>query len=386
MNKTLSSLLLLAFLFFLNFLSRIIFSPLLPVVEKELGLNYTGSGSLFLCISSGYFISILLSSFVNSVLNHKVTIFLSTFCSGIVIIVLGLSESLLGLLAGLFCLGLAAGLYLPSALASIAIIVPPQFLARGMAVHELAPNIGFVAAPLVSEFLLSWLTWRETIQALGLFMMCVSCIYIVFGKGGCEHGRRMDYHSVTSLFRQGRFWLMTTLFSLAICSTLGVYAMLPLFLVTSHNMEATQANTLVASSRICSILMPLIGGWLGDNFGNRRVVATVLVVAGILTACLGGATGKVFLLIAILQPMVAVCFFPSGFALLAQMSSIHSGGLVVSLCIPFAFLAGGGLMPTIIGIIGDHFSFHLGFIIVGVFMIIGGLSANICSRINEEKI
>ena len=49
----------LAGIFFLNFLGRIILAPLLPTIEKDLGLGHSEAGSLFLLISLGYFIALL---------------------------------------------------------------------------------------------------------------------------------------------------------------------------------------------------------------------------------------------------------------------------------------------------------------------------------------
>ncbi len=375
LNKVLTALTLLALLFLVNFLSRIIFSPLLPLIKNDLGLDHTSSGSLFLFISSGYFIAILFSSFVSSWLNHKNTIFLSTFCSGVIIFLLGYVDTFAIMRPGLFLLGLAAGLYLPSGLVSITKLVTPAYLARGMAVHELAPNIGFVLAPLLSDFLLNWLTWRETIQWLGILMICVSLVFLL-NRGGCtERGQKIRFRVAKDLVQQPNFLFMIFLFSLAICSTLGIYAMLPLFLVTSHGMEASYANNLLAFSRISSVFMPLLGGWLGDTFGHRPVIAAVLLSGGVMTFLLGETSGNILVCITILQPMAAVCFFPSGFAILTQMCSSDSGSLAVSLCIPFAFLIGGGFMPTLIGAIGDSYSFHLGFLFVGTLMAVGGIAA-----------
>ncbi|MBU1138257.1 MAG: MFS transporter, partial [Proteobacteria bacterium] len=146
LSRALGGLLFLAGLFFLNFTSRVIFSPLLPFIEQEMGLDHAQAGSFFLFISAGYFFSILASGFVSAQIGHKKTIVLSTIASGAVLLTLGFCTNLFTLRLTLFCLGLAAGLYLPSGLATISRLVAPAYLARGMAIHELAPNLGFVAA------------------------------------------------------------------------------------------------------------------------------------------------------------------------------------------------------------------------------------------------
>ena len=104
----------LTLIFLLNFISRVIFAPFLPVIEADLGLSHTGSGSFFLFISAGYCISILGSGFVSSRLSHKKTIVLSVVTSGSVLCLLSMCTSITAIRVVLFCLGISAGLYLPS--------------------------------------------------------------------------------------------------------------------------------------------------------------------------------------------------------------------------------------------------------------------------------
>lgn len=65
-------------------------------------------------------------------------------------------------------------------------------------------------------------------------------------------------------------------------------------------------------------------------------------------------------------------FFPSGFAVLSKLGPAEYGNMAVSLCIPLAFLVGGGVMPTLIGMIGDVASISSGIILAGTAMILGG--------------
>src|SRR5262249_22803417 len=46
-------------LFLINFIARIILSPLLPTIEKELGISHGEAGSFFFLISAGYVIALL---------------------------------------------------------------------------------------------------------------------------------------------------------------------------------------------------------------------------------------------------------------------------------------------------------------------------------------
>ena len=359
-------LLLLTGLFLTNFISRLIFAPFLPVIENELGLSHGDSGSFFLLISAGYFISIVMSGFVSAEMGHKRTIILSTLTSGFFLIILSWCESLLSLRIGLFFLGLSAGLYLPSGIASVAHMVPSQFLARGMAIHELAPNIAFVAVPMLSTLLLARMTWGQGLAVLGSIIIGAGLLYGLSSSGDESAGIRPNFISIFTVVRNGQFWFLVLLFSLGISSTLGLYTMLPLFLVTTNNFDLDTANTTIALSRFCSIFMPILGGWAGDRFGHRNVVITVLLCSGFLTMPMGFVERELLLVLIFLQPMVAVCFFPSGFSILTGTAGGKGANLLVSLCIPAAFLTGGGIIPTLIGLIGDHFSLALGFSLAGL--------------------
>jgi MFS transporter, NNP family, nitrate/nitrite transporter len=373
-------------LFFLNFTSRVIFSPLLPVLEGEFHLDHAQSGSFFLLISAGYFISILSSGWISFRINHKKTILLSTVATGTVLCMLSFCSSLWLVRMGLLSLGLAAGLYLPSGLVSISRLVPPSYLARGMAVHELAPNFGFVAAPVLADMVLRYWTWRQGLMWFGLLMIGAGLLYAAIAAETNEPTTPPNFADMQVIVSRGKFWLITLFFSLAICSSIGIYAMLPLYLVSDQNLSAEQASRFLAYSRIAALMMPLVAGWLGDRFGHKAIMGMALLLAGFFTILLGlSATLPWVITFVVLQPMVSVCFFPSGFAVLSAIGPDDRKGLAVSLCIPVAFLAGGGLLPVLIGSIGDFASIGVGFGVTGA-AIMGGAALSFFVSFEKDAI
>jgi NNP family nitrate/nitrite transporter-like MFS transporter len=74
-----------------------------------------------------------------------------------------------------------------------------------------------------------------------------------------------------------------------------------------------------------------------------------------------------------LQPMVAVCFFPAGFAALGMVVPPSARNIAVSFTTPMAFMIGAGAVPTLIGVIGDLQSFGLGVSLVGGLILAGAL-------------
>ena len=382
----LTPLLLLTSIFFVNFISRIILAPLMPRVKADLALNHAEAGSLFLLISLGYFTTLLASGFISSRLTHRKTIMLSGLAMGIALFITSISTNIWGMRLGLIAMGMAAGPYLPSGLATLTTLFKPRHWGKALALHELAPNLGFVLAPLVAEILLYRYSWRTVFMTLGFTALILATIYARFGRGGDFRGESFQYTSLRLIFSNSAFWIMVILFSLGISSTLGIYTMLPLYLVTDHGMDRNWANTLIALSRIGGVGMALAGGWATDRFGPQRILRIVFVLTGIMTLFIGLAPRTWVAAAVFLQPIMAVCFFPAGFAALSLVSSPSERNLTVSLTIPMAFLIGGGATPALIGFIGDIHSFGWGIAIVGGLIMTGTIFAGFIKLQEQDQI
>ena len=368
-------LLLLTSIFFLNFSARIVYAPLMPEIEAELNISHADAGSMFFYISIGYFITLLGSGWVAAGLNHRRTIILSTVVLGLALICTAFSGGLKTIRFTLLLLGAAAGLYLPSGIATLTALIHQRHWGKALAVHELAPNLGFIIAPLLSELIMIWFSWRHVPVMLG-----VTTIFL--GIGFAYYSREVLFTSVPPGFASFKlflskpaFWIMVILFSLGIAGTLGVYTMLPLYLVTEHAIDRNYANTLLSFSRILSLFTALAGGWASDRFGSRNTLIIVFLFSGITTMAIGAASDKWILGAIFLQPMLAVCFFPAGFAALSRIGPPGANNIAVSLAAPLAFMIGGGAVPSLIGFMGDTISFASGISLVGGMIILGAILA-----------
>ncbi len=374
-SSFLGPILLLTNIFFLNFLSRIIFAPLLPRIQKDLTLSHVEAASLFLFITLGYSVSLLCSGFISNRLRHKKTIVLSATAVGIALTGIALCDDIWTIRGGLLLLGLAAGLYLPSGMASLTALVSARHWGKAIATHELAPNLSFFVAPLLAESLMMWFSWRGVLVFLGVCAILTGVLFSHFWKGEDFPGEAPNFLSLKTLFSEKSFWIMMMLFSFGICATLGIYTMLPLFLVAQHGLERNWANTLVALSRISGMFMAFLAGWTTDRVGPRLTMMAVFLIAGLATVFLGACTGSWLVLMVFLQPVVAVCFFPPGFAALSAIGPPGARNVAVSLTVPAAFLVGGGAIPMGIGMMGDAGFFALGVSAAGGLILSGALLA-----------
>lgn len=369
----LGPLLILTSIFFLNFGSRITLAPLAPRIEMDLNLTHADTGALFFMISLGYFITLIGSGFVSARFNHKRTIIISNTALGFALIGTSFCTGPWTLRLGLFTVGMAAGLYLPSGIATLTSLIPSRHWGKAIAIHEIAPNLGFIAAPLICQAVLVWYSWRMVFLLMGMVSLIISPVFVRYSRGGEFKGAAPSFVSFRQLGGNLSFWVMVLLFSLGIIGTLGIYTMLPLYLVAEHAIDINLANTLIALSRIPCMIMAFVGGWATDRIGPRRTLRIVFLIAGLMTLFLGIASRSVILYIVFLQPLVAVCFFPAGFAALSLIVPAKSRNIAVSLIVPLAFVVGAGLVPVFIGFIGDMGSFAFGITICGGLITAGSI-------------
>ncbi len=133
------SLLYLSAIHFLNVLSRIVLAPLMPAIEGDLNIGHGEAGSLFLFISLGYSAGLLGSGFLSSRFTHRRTITFSSITVGGSLLAVSLSDTLWGIQSGLILLGLSAGLYFPSGIATLTAMVSSKDWGKALGVHQVAP-------------------------------------------------------------------------------------------------------------------------------------------------------------------------------------------------------------------------------------------------------
>ena len=366
-----SPILLIASIFFLNFTCRIIVAPLLPIIEKDLGFSHGDAGSLFLFLSIGYFISLLGSGHISSRITHRKTIAVSAIAVGTALSLISFSKSLFAMRFCVFLLGISAGTYLPSGISTVTSLVNPKHWGKAVAIHEIAPNLSFVLTPLLAEMLLHWFIWRNILFLIGIFSVIMGFVFIHFSEGGNFIGESPNFSSIKSIIEIPAFWILIFLFGLAITGSLGIYNMLPLYLVTEHGLSQEWANSLVGISRISTIGMAFLSGWATDRLGPKTIMVSVFLITGVLTLLLGIVSTNWIAIVVFLQPMLAVCFFPAGFAALSSISTPENRNVAISLTIPIAFVIGGGAIPALIGIMADKGYFAWSISFTGALIMIG---------------
>jgi NNP family nitrate/nitrite transporter-like MFS transporter len=362
--------LLLVSIFYLNYLSRMVIAPLLPVIEIEFGLGHGQAGSLFLFLATGVCAGLFGSSFVSSRVNYRRTVIFSAVALGGAMLATSQSASLMSMRSGLLLVGISAGLYFPSGIAVLTDVVSKEHWGKAMAMHELAPNLALVTAPLMVEALLKFLPWRGIIGILGGSLILMGAIYFRFGRGGAQKGDHPHPKAMQKMLGEPCFWIMAAVFVFSIGACDGVYAMLPLFLVNEVGFDRELANTIVGLSHVSGVVLLLFSGLITDRIGPKRATILFLTTTGVLTILLGILHGPlVSPTLVFLQTTSTACFFPPALAIVSLIFSPSLRSLGISLVLIVGIFFGAGTIPPGIGYIAEASSFSVGFCILGMFVL-----------------
>lgn len=353
-------------IFFLNFISRVALGPLLLPIQDELGISLSRTGLIFLTLQAGYSVALLNAGWVSTRLTHRRTILLSIWGIGAGWICVGLSPNFALMLACLFCTGLAGGLYLPSGVASITDITPSCHWGKGFAIHEMAPSLSFILAPLLVEALLFLGSWRFVYIFLGLCCFLAGGLYRKKNTAGRFYGQPPRLKALRRILVRPAFWAMTLFFVLVVGGEIGVYNLAPTYLVKSHGIPREWANFLLAASRVLSLGTAFGAGWCIDRLGLKRSLAVILSAGGLATIGFAWGSSLWVAIMLILQPVFLVAYFPAGFSALSSISEDKQTDLTVSLTVTCASLLGAGGIPALLAYLGEHVSFSLGFTGLGI--------------------
>ena len=370
-HKSLGAVLALTGLFYLTFVSRIIFAPLMPFIQTDLHVSDGRAGALFLMISIGLFSAPLLIGWVSAGIRYRGALAVSNIGVGVMLLVTSFSQSLAAMQISMVLLGLTAGFHIPSAVASITAQVQKPDWGKALGIHQVAPPLSFVTAPLIATVLAPLLSWRGALTAWGVFSACCGILFWLRGRSGDFKGQGLNFHVAREVLGLRAFWVIVVLMGMAMSGSAGIYAMLPLYMVRNQGFSPQLANTLIGLSQVSGLIMVFFAGLIADKIGPKKTIALALLGSGAMTVLIGTLNGVGLVVAIFLQPLFLTSFFPAAFAALSRSVRPRLRGVGNSLGPAFGFLIGGGLTPTVIGYLADAQAFAAGIILVGCFILAG---------------
>ncbi len=377
-GKALLFLFFLWFIWFINFTTRIAFAPILPLVEDEFLVNHAQSSSIFVFLSIGYGLAVIVSGLFSGRFGYKRSIVLSLLFLSMVAFLIPLVHEFLLLYFFAFMLGFSVGFYLPAVIPLITEYYSEKDWGKAIAIHDTGASCSIFATPFIALFLLHFFPWR------GIFIV-LACTYlissVIFWFVSTEIKVTNPPKAIfTSIIKIRSLWFMAIIWIFGAGANLGIYSIVPLYLTKELLLDIGYANTILGVSRLGAIIVAIACGFLIDRFNLRKIMFLVMIITSILTVLMGLVSVRYIGIVLFMQAFCVTAFFPVGLVAMAKAFSREMRSLATGIIVAISIIFGGGVIPYVLGISGDMISFRVGITILGIFV---GLSSTLIFHLKE---
>ena len=369
-------------LWYLNFSTRTIFSPILPLIEDSLLLSHGKAGGLFISLSVGYSLSLLATGRLTLAWGYKKTVAIGFLGVSLVFFGFQFAESYVSFHLLFFLLGIATGTYIPSILPIITEIYESRNWGKAIGLHDSAASFSIFSIPILMAYGLQFFSYKTPLLLLGFVSLIFS---FFFWKVSAEPKKEplQKGESYTGLFKKRTIWIMILFWILSSASSMGVYSILPLYLIKERGIDFDLANNLLGISRAGGMAVPILIGFLVDRYGYRTILFLSLLMTGLSTIALSLSSPLSLIFISLpLQPVLSLAFFPVALATISKLAPLSSRSMVLGVIMSVGVGFGMGVTPFLLGLTADHFNFRVGIFWLGVLTSLSSLSVHL---LKEER-
>ena len=362
-GKGLIFLLFIWFIWFMNFNGRTLFSPILPLIEDEFGVTHARAASIFTFISLGYGLALFFSGMVSGFFGPKRTILASLVISGCIFFVVSTIHTFNLFYPVVFVLAFALGVYLPTIIPMITEYYTEKDWGKAIAIHESASSLSIFAAPFIALFLLSFFSWRFIFIVVGSILLACALGFQLVATDICLGENRRTFRG--ALLKRQPVWIMGVLWIFCSGCVLGLYFVLPLYLVKELGMTVQYANSIFGLSRFGMVLVAIAAGFFVDRVSLKKSLFLVMFATGLMTVLLAMKDTHWIKFLLFIQATISGAFPPLALVAISRMFDRETRGQATGFVVTVG-MVGTGIIPYLIGLTGDLASFRLGIFLLGL--------------------
>ena len=351
--------------------ARIIFSPILPLIEDEFMIRHARASSIFMFLSMGYAVSLSFAGFYSGRFGYKRSIALSLLTTSFVLFLISFTKVFSAFYVSAFILGFAGGIYIPSVIPLITEYFAQNRWSKSITIHDTAASISIFSLPLIILFFLQFCTWRGVFVLFALFFLISALIfYSISEEVKTRHSEKMR---LGSLFKTQSLWAFIIIWVFAAGANTGLYSIVPLYLTKELSLSIQYANSILGTSRLGGIGVAVLCTFLVDRFNLRRIIFVMLFLGGIFTVLTAVAPVRFIGFALFFQAIFVTGFFPLSFVAITKMFRKEITGMTTGMILAISVIFGGGLVPYFLGLSGDLLSFRFGISLLGIFLSLSSL-------------
>ncbi|MGO9417229.1 MAG: MFS transporter [Syntrophobacteraceae bacterium] len=267
--------------FFLTFVARFAWPPLIPVVVPILGMKMSQAGAFMSAFYIGYVITQIPAGILADFIGVRLVLTLCLILEGVASIGMGYINTYdSGFALRVIC-GLGAGADFAACTRAIMEWFPARERGTAMGLLLASPSAGIVLAGLMVPALNSLLGWQGVFKAIGV--ICIIGGIIVYLTVKTSSTAKMGSHIMEGfrIIFGSKDLILTSLagFCLLWCE-LGT-ATWTVATIKSMGMSLAVAGTILTLYGVGGVLGPIISGVISDKLGDRKYI---LIIALAVTA------------------------------------------------------------------------------------------------------
>ncbi|HEX4764238.1 MAG TPA: MFS transporter [Usitatibacter sp.] len=341
------------------------FYLLLPIIGRELGLDYAQIGLIMTCqYVAGAVANVPGGVLVDTVGRKGVLMALSLFWVGFPYLLMGFSHGYLMLLACVALVGFGNSLWHPTAIPTLARTYPER---KGLvlSIHGMGGNMGDALAPLAVGALLTWLTWREVVVLNvlpGLVMSLTILVLLGTLTLGGRHRKEDGTHQtlreylagVPALFRNRALVMLTTSSAFRSMTQNALLTFLPVYLAYEMGYSPFWVGAGMFALQAAGFAASPIAGHLSDRMGRRGVMTASMAMTAVVLVFMAfaGKTHAFVFFVAVLG-FFLYAIRPVMQAWILETTPKNMGGTSIGILFGAQSL-GASVAPLLAGLIADR--------------------------------
>ena len=373
--------LLLWFLYFFDYVDRMVVVSLFPYLKADWGLTDAQCGAM---VSAVYWAIILFSFPVSIVIDRwsrKKSIGIMAVLWSMATAACALTKNFGQLFAARTAIGIGEAGYAPGGTAMISALYPEKKRAFMVGIWNASIPIGMAAGIVIGGLIASHWGWRHAFGIVALPGLVIALLFFFIKdyktvglektvdrrkteKDSDPATKKMSKREIIRAFA-GTPSLLMTYFGFAgmMFTSISMSTFLPTYFQRVHGFPLQKATLFASGIMLTSIIGSPLGGWIADTWMKKNIQARLLVpsISALLTAVLflGGfhlsTGGMVQYGIFLLAGIASIAWASSAIAVTQDV--VHPGLRAVSyaLCVITQNLLGSALGPVVTGAFSDRY-------------------------------
>jgi DHA1 family inner membrane transport protein len=259
----------------------------LPIIRKDLGLNFAQGGSLAAATILVYALMQIPAGYLSDRYSPKRLFITGILGSTILTLTFGLVSSYWLALANQTLTGFFRALLFAPGMALLTGWFPPDRRATATGLYLVGGMSGSVIFNIVGPLIVAVSDWRVAFISVASLGILCSLLLLRFGKESPTQParRKVSILEPLQLFRYRIMWLCGGIQFVRFATMQSISFWLPSLLIVERGMPVQYAGYVAAAQAILTAPSNVLGGYISDRLKNPILVITVsLIVLGITAA------------------------------------------------------------------------------------------------------